>query len=75
MTFLSCAEGNGWGQGCVYPMRGEDEFGSMNLEKHLPVTPFQQCKVTRIVYPLLVHSLENKTGMNRQKMPTAASVP
>ena len=46
---LFCAEGIEWGQGCVYPMCGEDEFGSIKLDKHLPVTPFQQRKVTRIV--------------------------
>ena len=59
---LVCAEGIGWGQGCVYPMCGEDEFGSIKLDKHLPVKPFQQRKVTRIVvYPLLVHYKRSKT--------------
>ena len=66
---LFCTDRIEWGQGCVFPMCGEDESGSTKLDKHLPETPFTKCKVTRIVvYPLLVHSLKNETGMNWQKM-------
>ena len=67
--FVSSAQTAPNGQGCVFPLCGEDESGSTKLDKHLPETPFKQCKVTRIVvYPLLVHSLKNETGMNWQKM-------
>eukprot|EP00439_Symbiodinium_sp_Y106_P040871 s3607_g5.t1 len=43
---LFCTDRIEWGQGCVFPMCGEDESGSTKLDKHLPETPFKQCKVS-----------------------------
>ena len=61
-AWIFTSMGTGYGQATVYPMFGIPDFGSLKLEKYLPV--FTDFKIERIVmYPLLLHALNNFTNL------------